>query len=368
MTLPSTSPQRIAIGMSGGLDSSVVAALMKERGFDVIGLTLHLYKEGSRCCSIDDVQRARAVCEGLGIRHYTVNAVDFFEEHIIAPFVEGYAQGKTPSPCVLCNQYIKFGVLQQRAWQLDCSHIATGHYVRREASEGRWRLFMGSDAKKDQSYFLHRLSQKQLDRSLFPLEGWTKDQVRAYAKKHELPVSTDSRSESQDLCFITAAGPAPFVEKRRPDLKRTGSVQDESGTALGTHEGVHRYTVGQRKGLGIASSAPLYVKEIDPVTQTVFVGFRHQVEQPECLVEDIHWIAGEAPDPELPVTVRLRYRHAGATGRWTARDDKTLRLVFDEPQFAVAPGQAAVFYHGDEVLGGGWIQLSKKYEPVLHNP
>jgi tRNA-uridine 2-sulfurtransferase len=348
-------PTRVAVGMSGGLDSSVVAALLVEQGHDVIGLTLHMFKEGSRCCSLEDVQRAQRVCAHLGIRHYTLNAVELFEETIILPFVEEYAKGRTPSPCVLCNQYIKFGILHERARQLGCAHVGTGHYVRIEQQPDGWHMFRGRDAKKDQSYFLHRLSQQQLAQSLFPLEGWSKEDVRAYATEKQLPIAVSSQSESQDLCFITAAGPAPFVEKYRPDLRKTGAIRNPDGTELGSHEGIHRFTVGQRKGLGIAATAPLYVKEIDPVTNTVFVDFRHGVQSHGCRVDSVRWIAGAAPDPQRVYSVRLRYRHQGVPARFETVDPETFVLHFEEPQFAVAPGQAAVLYDGDEVLGGGWI-------------
>jgi tRNA-uridine 2-sulfurtransferase len=351
----SPTPTRVAVGMSGGLDSSVVASLLQDQGYEVIGLTLHMFKEGSRCCSIEDVQRARAVCDHLGIRHYTVNAVELFAETIIEPFVDEYARGRTPSPCVLCNQYIKFGTLQERARQLGCGFIATGHYVRKEKRVDGWHVYKGRDAKKDQSYFLHRLSQEQLEHSLFPLEGWSKDDVRAYAQEKKLPVSISSKTESQDLCFITEAGPAPFVEQRRPALKKAGRVMDTDGQVLGTHEGIHRFTVGQRKGLGIAAQAPLYVKELNAEDNIVFVGFRQQVQSDGCVVEDAHWIRGQTPDTSRPYNVRLRYRHAGVAARLTSVQGKDVTLIFDEPQFAVAPGQAAVFYDGDEVLGGGWI-------------
>lgn len=350
-----TTKERVAVGMSGGLDSSVVASLLKDEGYDVIGLTLHMFKEGSRCCSLEDVQRAQRVCEHLGIRHYTLNAVDLFEETIIRPFVDEYARGRTPSPCVLCNQHIKFGILHTRAQQLGCTHVATGHYVRIEKQADGWHMFRGRDAKKDQSYFLHRLSQEQLERSLFPLEGWSKDEVRTYAQERNLPVSGSSATESQDLCFITEAGPAPFVEKYRPDLKQQGAIRNPDGDTLGSHLGIHRYTVGQRKGLGVAATAPLYVKEIDPITNTVFVGFRGQVQSEGCRVDDVCWIAGCAPDEHKDYAIRLRYRHGGVSSRFTALDERTLHVQFHEPQFAVAPGQAAVFYRGDEVLGGGWI-------------
>lgn len=357
---PQNAPARVAVGMSGGLDSSVVASLLKDQGHEVIGLTLHMFKEGSRCCSIEDVRRARRVCEHIGIRHYTVNAVELFSETIIKPFVDEYARGRTPSPCVLCNQHIKFGTLQHRARTLGCTHIATGHYVRKEKLDDGWHLYKGRDAKKDQSYFLHRLSQDQLEHSLFPLEGWSKDEVRAYAEERKLPVSISSKSESQDLCFITKAGPAPFVEQYHPELKKAGSIMDAQGRVLGTHQGHHRFTVGQRKGLGVASTAPLYVKELNAEENIVFVGFREQVRSDGCLVDDVHWIAGRAPDADRDYSIRLRYRHGGVSSRFTEQDARTLGVRFSEPQFAVAPGQAAVLYDGDEVLGGGWIAAEKK--------
>lgn len=354
---------RIAVGMSGGLDSSVAAALLQDAGHEVIGLTLHLFKDGSRCCSLEDVQRAREVCHHLGIRHYTLNAVELFESTIIMPFVEEYAHGRTPSPCILCNQHIKFGILHTRARQLGCSHIGTGHYVRIRSHDGHWRLYRAKDANKDQSYFLHRLSQEQLARSLFPLADWDKGKARAYAQSRGIPVSVSGKPESQDLCFITEAGPAPFVEKYRPDLRSEGIVRNAAGEPLGTHRGIHHYTVGQRKGLGIAAGKPMYVKEIDPVTQTVFVGFRNEVRDHACRVENVHWIAGQPPARDLPLTIRLRYRHPGVSCRITPLDNNAVKVDFEEPQFAVAPGQAGVFYAGDEVLGGGWIsKLSDELE------
>ncbi len=352
-------PGRVDVGMSGGLDSSVVASLLKEEGHEVIGLTLHMFKEGSRCCSLEDVQRARRVCEHLDIRHYTVNAVELFAETIIKPFVDEYARGRTPSPCVLCNQHIKFGTLLDRARTLGCTHIATGHYVRKVKRDDGWHMYKGRDAKKDQSYFLHRLSQDQMEHSLFPLEGSKKDEVRAYAEERELPVSISSQSESQDLCFITAAGPAPFVEQYHPALKKPGPIMDVEGHVLGTHQGHHRFTVGQRKGIGVASTAPLYVKALNADENIVFVGFREQIRSDGCRVDDVHWIAGRAPDPDRDYAIRLRYRHRGVSSRFTETDAHTLHVRFSEPQFAVAPGQAAVLYDGNEVLGGGWIAAEK---------
>ncbi len=346
---------KVAVGMSGGLDSSVVAGLMKESGYQVMGLTLHLFKEGSRCCSLDDIERARKVCEYLGIRHYSVNAVELFEEAIINPFVEGYASGITPSPCVLCNQRIKFGALLDRARQVGCTHVATGHYVRKEKKAGSWHLYRAVDPDKDQSYFLHRLSQNQLEHSLFPLEGWTKEEVRRYAEERGLPVATSGKAESQDLCFITEAGPAPFVERYHPELRRPGRIVDDDGRDLGGHDGFHRFTVGQRKGLGVASTSPLYVKRLDENSNTVVVARRSGVVSESCLVKDMHWVSGYPEDGDDLYTVRVRYRHPGSDARIELENECSVRVYFTEPQFAVAPGQAAVIYRGDEILGGGWI-------------
>lgn len=352
---PAAGRLRVAVGMSGGLDSSVVAALLAEQGHEVLGLTLHLFKEGSRCCSLEDIQRARRVCEKLGIQHASINLVDFFEETIIRPFVEAYASGCTPSPCVQCNQHVKFGALHVRALQLGCTHVATGHYVRLDRQDDGWHLFRARDAKKDQSYFLHRLSQEQLGRSLFPLAGWTKAEAAAYAESRGLPVSTSSKEESQDLCFLTDAGPVPFVEQRRPDLRAPGPIETTEGRRVGTHEGIHRFTIGQRKGIGVAAAERLYVKALDPASNRVIVGRRDEIFSAGCDVDAMHWIAGVPPAMPFACSVRVRYRHEAARAVATPAGAVRLRVEFEEPQFAVTPGQAAVLYRGEEVLGGGWI-------------
>ena len=346
--------------MSGGLDSSVVAALLREQGHDVIGLTLHLFKEGSRCCSIEDIQRARRICDLLDIPHASINLVDEFEETIIRPFIDAYAAGRTPSPCVLCNEFIKFGALQERALQLGCSHVATGHYVRLEQRDDGWHLFRARDAKKDQSYFLHRLSQTQLAGSLFPLAGWSKTEVAAYAEQRQLPVSVSSKDESQDLCFLTDAGHVPFVEKYRPELRAPGPILASSGRRLGTHEGIHRFTVGQRKGIGVAAPERLYVKALDPVENRVIVGRRDEVFSATFDIDAMHWIAGAPPPLPFACAVRVRYRHEATACHIEPAADGRLRALLDEPQFAVTPGQAAVLYADDEVLGGGWISTTEE--------
>jgi tRNA-specific 2-thiouridylase len=346
---------RVAVGMSGGLDSSVAAALLVQQGHEVVGFTAHLWAEGSRCCSLDDAMRARHVAQYLGFEHYVIDAVDFFGERIVNAFVEEYVRGRTPSPCVLCNQVIKFGLLLRDALQFGCTHIATGHYARVEQRDGRFHLRRGVDESKDQSYFLHRLDQAQLSRVLFPLGQWTKEQAREFAHELNLPVSF--REESQDLCFIKPdAGYAGFLEQRRPQLKRRGEIRDTQGRKLGEHEGFYRFTIGQREGIGVASGERLYVKEVHPETNVVVVGRREEVAVSGCRVEDVLWTAGSPAPDGTSCLVQLRYRHRGARGALNIKDSgEVVEVFFEEPQFAVTPGQAAVFYDGDEVLGGGWI-------------
>jgi tRNA-specific 2-thiouridylase len=342
-----------AVGMSGGLDSSVAAALLLEQGHAVIGLTANLWREGSRCGSMEDVTRALKVAEFLQIPHYVVNAIEFFSEMIVHPFVNEYVRGRTPSPCVRCNQLIKFGVLLRDAIQLGCTHITTGHYARIEKRADGFHLLKGLDLDKDQSYFLHRLDQAQLEHILFPLGDLTKPQVMEYAKQKGLPVNFDS--ESQDLCFIGEEGYVPFLEKRRPDLRKQGPIVDTAGLKIGRHNGYHRFTIGQREGLGVSAKHRLYVKEVHPETNTVVVSNQKDVMCGRCLVEDVHWISGRAPSDEIACVVKLRYRHQGVPAIVHPLKESRVEVILKEDQFAVTPGQAAVFCDGDEVLGGGWI-------------
>lgn len=343
--------------MSGGLDSSVAAALMVERGWEVIGFTLHMVKEGSRCCSLDDVQRARRVCDHLGIRHYTLNVVDAFEQQIIRPFAAAYAAGKTPNPCVFCNRYFKFGEMFNRANALGCTHLATGHYVRIEHAPEGARLLCGNDPKKDQSYFLHRLTQEQLQHCFFPVGELHKEESRAIAAKIKIP--TKGMRETSDLCFITKAGPGPLVERYHPEVRRQGNIVDEAGHVLGKHEGLHRFTIGQRGGIGIAAKERLYVRNIHAATNTVVVAPREQAMSTGCTVVEIHWQSGRPPTADTVITARLRYQHPGVLATLQLDENNKAHVTFAEPQFAVTPGQSAVFYAGDVVLGGGWIVSSK---------
>jgi tRNA-specific 2-thiouridylase len=347
--------QRIAVGMSGGTDSSAATALLVDQGFEVIGLTAHMWKTGSRCCSLEDVERARKVCAYLGIRHYVVNAQDLFTEKVVNPFVQEYASGRTPSPCIQCNAFIKFGFLLERALQLDCSHLAMGHYARVEKwSDEKYHLLAAKDASKDQSYFLHRLNQRQLAHLLFPLSDMPKTEVKAYSKKRGLPIVP--RGESQDLCFVEEGKLPEFLEEREPALRREGKICTPDGKEVGTHQGIHRFTLGQRGKLGIALGERVYVSQIDPSENRIEVSPREGVMQTSCILTHLHWISGEAPASKLRCQVRPRYR-APAAPATLEIDSKThsAKLLFDEPQFAPAPGQAAVFYKEGEVLGGGWI-------------
>jgi len=343
---------RVAIGMSGGTDSSAAAAMLVDQGCEVIGLTAHMWKDGSRCCSLEDVERARKVCAYLGIRHYVVNAQEIFTDKIVDPFVREYAAGRTPSPCIHCNVFVKFGFLVERAMQLDCDHLATGHYARVEECDGKYHLRCAKDPQKDQSYFLHRLNQKQLGFILFPLADMPKAEVKAYSDKRGLPVIP--RGESQDLCFVEEGRLPDFVEQRDPSVVKPGEIHDQEGNVVGTHNGLHRFTVGQRGKLGIALGERMYVSRLDKENNIVEVAPRPGVMKSECTVADVHWILGEAPADGLHCEVHPRYRSNGATATVRISGDRAI-VHFDEPQFALTPGQAAVFYKNGEVLGGGWI-------------
>ncbi len=349
----SSTKGRVAIGMSGGTDSSAAAAMLVDQGYEVIGLTAHMWKDGSRCCSLEDVERARKVCTYLGIRHYVVNAQDIFTDKIVDPFVKEYAAGRTPSPCIYCNSFVKFGFLVDRARQLNCDHLATGHYARVEQLGGKYHLFCAKDPKKDQSYFLHRLGQEQLGFILFPLADMPKPEVKAYSNERGLPIIP--RGESQDLCFVEEGKLPDFVEQRDPSVVKSGEIHDQEGNVVGTHTGLHRFTVGQRGKLGIALGERMYVKRLDKENNIVEVAPRPGVMKSECTLTDIHWISGYAPAGDLHCEVRPRYRSNGSTATLQVSNGADATVVFDEPQFALTPGQAAVFYQADEVLGGGWI-------------
>jgi tRNA-specific 2-thiouridylase len=351
---------RIVVAMSGGVDSSVAAALLAEQGHDVIGLSMQLYDQrgdhtfGS-CCTLDDLYDARRVASALGFPHYILNFERQFQETVISNFVREYASGRTPLPCAHCNSDLKFSTLLDRARGLGADRVATGHYARVEQNaNGRWLLKRSADREKDQSYFLFSLTQEQLAWAMFPVGALTKTQVRAQARRLELSVA--DKPDSQEICFIPDGDYASFVAKKAPALERGGTIVAEDGEPLGTHGGVHRFTVGQRKGLGISAPAPLYVLKIDADSREVTVGPKASLERSTLTASGMNWVAIDAPTDWLPVAAQIRHRHAAAPGRVRALPDGRAELVFDHVQNAVSPGQAVVFYDDDVVVGGGWIE------------
>jgi tRNA-specific 2-thiouridylase len=341
--------------MSGGVDSSVAALLLKEQGCEVFGLTAKTWPEGSRCCSDEDVRSARRVCDALGIPHYVVDLSEPFERHVVAYFEEEYLSGRTPSPCARCNRHIKFGELMQRALAIGADAMATGHYARTERmTGGRIRLMRSADRGKDQTYFLFDLSQEQLARSVFPVGDMAKQEVIGHARKAGLPVH--DRPESQDLCFVAEGEHAALIEKRSPGRVAPGDIRDPAGRLLGRHGGIHRFTLGQRRGLGVAARAPLYVAALDRATATVVLGPRESLMRREAVVSGVRWTSGRVPSGSERCEAKVRYRQDAAAAEVKPLGTDAAELRFDEPQFAITPGQIAAFYTGDELLGGGWIE------------
>lgn len=350
---------RVVVAMSGGVDSSVAAALLARAGHEVIGLSMQLYdqQEGQvrfgTCCTIDDLQDARRVAARIGIPHYIVNFERQFNETVIANFVQEYAAGRTPIPCVHCNGDLKFATLVARAQGLGAEFVATGHYARVDRGpDGTCRLRRGVDPAKDQSYFLFTLDQAQLAHAMFPVGEVDKATVREWARELELPVA--EKRDSYEICFVPDGDHAAFLE-RQGHQSPAGAIRDTAGHVLGRHDGVHHFTVGQRKGLGLSSPIPLYVVNIDADANTVTVGPKASLERGDLTASRVNWIAGTPPPAGLRITAQIRHRHTEAPGRLDPLTPDRARVTFDEPQSAVAPGQAVVFYEGDGVVGGGWI-------------
>jgi tRNA-specific 2-thiouridylase len=351
---------RVVVAMSGGVDSSVAAALLAREGHDVVGLSMQLYDQSEQgeirfgsCCTLDDLYDARRVARTLGIPHYIVNFERKFEEHVVSDFVREYTAGRTPIPCVHCNGDLKFSSLVERADGLEAEAVATGHYARVEhdAATGRYRLLKGVDAAKDQSYFLFTLTQAQLARARFPVGALDKPAVREEARR--LGLSVADKSDSQEICFVAAGEHADFVA-RRSGIP-SGVIRDREGKVLGRHDGVHHFTIGQRKGLGLSSPIPLYVVDIDAESAAVTVGPRDALERGMLTASRVNWMSGQTPAVPVRANVRIRYRHQEAPATIVPLGDGRVSVTFDRAQTAVTPGQAVVFYDGDEVLGGGWI-------------
>jgi tRNA-specific 2-thiouridylase len=344
--------------MSGGVDSSVAAALLKEQGYEVFGVTALMTQERSRCCSEEDVCMAQDVASRLGIPHHIIDVKDAFQSFVVEPFISDYLSGRTPSPCALCNRHVKFGALRRKAGELGARAVATGHYARRVAGEtGGWRLHRGVDAGKDQSYFLAFLTQEQIAWAMFPLGEMTKRQVLACATERRL--ATRGARESQELCFVGESGHGVWLDVRSLATPGAGDIVDTRGRVLGRHAGIHHYTIGQRKGLGIATGSPLHVVAIDAARNRVVLGDRAEAMKSRMAVEGLSWTSGEGPRSPLRVATQIRYNHEAAASVLMIEEPGRAVVRFDVPQFAVTPGQAAVFYDGDCVLGGGWIQAAE---------
>ncbi|MCZ2078258.1 MAG: tRNA 2-thiouridine(34) synthase MnmA [Bryobacterales bacterium] len=362
----------VAVAMSGGVDSSTVAALLRKQGRQVIGLTMQLWNqrrlpelssEGAhgRCCSLDDVYDARHVAQQLGIPYYVLNFEQRFEEQVVRPFIQEYLQGRTPVPCTLCNNFVKFDDFIDFAAGLGAERIATGHYARIAWNEetGRHELRRGADASRDQTYFLFGLTQRQLSRTLFPLGDLTKEEVRKLAAELEVPVA--KKPDSQEICFVPNGDYAAFIdayfeEQGIPANAASGEIVDTSGKVIGGHSGVHHFTVGQRRRLGIAAGEPLYVIETQPASQRVVVGRNQDLLRGELMARDVNWISIPGLTEAVRAAVKIRNKHIAAPATLLPTGDaKRTRVLFDEPQRAITPGQAAVFYQDDLVVGGGWI-------------
>jgi tRNA-uridine 2-sulfurtransferase len=355
---------RIVVAMSGGVDSSVAAALLANAGHEVIGLSMQLYDHAGRgdsggvrfgsCCTIDDLHDARRVAARIGIPHYIVNFEEQFAQTVIANFVSEYSAGRTPIPCVHCNGDLKFATLAARAEGLGADFVATGHYARvdLDPATGRYRLKRGADPAKDQSYFLFTLDQAQLSHAMFPVGDLEKGRVREHAR--ELGLDVAEKPDSHEICFVADGDHAGFLE-RQGRMAGAGVIRDQSGHVVGRHSGVHRFTVGQRKGLGLSSPIPLYVVGIDAEENAVTVGPKGALERRTLSASGVNWIAGAPPASGTRVTARIRHRHREADASLDPIGDDRVQVAFDEPQSAVAPGQAVVFYDDDVVVGGGWI-------------
>jgi len=340
--------------MSGGVDSAVAAALLRRQGYEVIGVTICFgLAEGARkktgCCSLQGIEDARRVVHKLGIRHYVVNMRSQLEERVIRDFLAEYLAGRTPNPCVLCNQYLKFGELWNKARALDAEFLATGHYARIVRTRQGLLIQKAKDPKKDQSYFLYRLNQAQLKKVLFPLGRYTKEEVRGMARRFKLPVA--EKKASQEICFLPDDDYRVFLRQRLAKKMRPGPVIDSQGNICGRHQGIAYYTVGQREGLGISKGYPVYINRIDPKTNSIFIGSRQEASARSFLIKAPHFSLGQALKKKVALKVKIRYNHKETEAQISPKGE----VIFKKPQFAITPGQSAVFYSKNRVLGGAII-------------
>ena len=356
---------KVVVAMSGGVDSSVTAALLKEDGYQVIGATMQIWPSNDLaeeahkfdgCCGFDAVSEAKSVAHRIGIPHYVMNFRNEFAQKVITNFCREYSLGRTPNPCIRCNEHIKFDALLNRAKELDADLIATGHYTRIEYDEenDRYLLKKGVDRGKDQSYVLYTMSQNQLKHSLMPLGVFTKEKVRQIAR--ELGLSVADKAESQEICFIPDGNYSRFLKEYMPEMAKPGPILDREGNTLGEHRGILFYTIGQRKGLGISAKKPLYVVAIDRGRNAIIVGSKEDVYSVELIAADINWIAKQSLKQPLELKAKIRYRHREADAVITSISSREAHVKFKQPQMAITPGQAIVFYDKDTVVGGGTIE------------
>jgi tRNA-specific 2-thiouridylase len=353
---------QVIVAMSGGVDSSVAALLLSQQGYEVIGVTMRLwtvesessYASSKRCCSVEDVEDARRVCQTLGVRHYVLNFEREFQKHVVDYFCREYAKGRTPHPCLACNDKIKFDFLLRRAILLDADYIATGHYARLRPNGSGLKLLRGADGNKDQSYVLFTLTQRELGRLLLPVGEYPKEQIRRLAAEAGLPVA--DKPDSQDICFIPDGDYRKFIGERAKSAN--GPMVDSAGTLLGTHPGIQFFTIGQRKKLGLSGGTgrPMYVVKIDPEANQVTLGPEEELFRSTLWASRVNFISGEAPDRGLQLTAKIRYKASASEATVIAHGDWA-EIRFREPQRAVTPGQAVVFYSGEELVGGGIIEL-----------